>query len=48
MSCDPATLARDLRLLVNGGYSIVEVKPVDLFPHTHHVECIILMSRVAS
>ena len=39
VSCDPMTLARDLNLLQEH-YEITEIQPVDLFPHTHHVECI--------
>lgn len=46
VSCNPSTLARDLRILEDGGYKTLEVQPVDMFPHTAHVECVVLMSRL--
>jgi len=45
VSCNPATLARDLKYLSENGFSVQEVQPVDMFPHTAHVECVIGMQR---
>ena len=46
VSCDPGTLARDLKLFEENKYSPQELTPFDLFPRTSHVECVVLMSRV--
>ena len=45
VSCNPATLARDLAILTKSGYEMQEVRPVDMFPQTAHVETVVLMSR---
>ncbi|HET7429276.1 MAG TPA: 23S rRNA (uracil(1939)-C(5))-methyltransferase RlmD [Gaiellales bacterium] len=45
VSCNPTTLAPNARQLVDGGYSLDWVRPVDMFPHTHHIECVAQFSR---
>jgi len=46
VSCNPSTLARDMKVLHGSGYEPQKVQPVDMFPWTSHVECVTLMSRV--
>lgn len=41
VSCEPSVLARDLRLLIDGGYEIENITGIDLFPQTHHVETVV-------
>lgn len=44
VSCVPETLCRDLRILVQGGLQLEIVEPVDMFPQTHHIECVATLS----
>ncbi len=44
VSCDPATLARDLAILAaSGHYHVISVQPLDMFPQTHHIECVAMI-----
>ena len=43
VSCDPESLARDLNLLVAGGYQIMNIQPIDMFPQTYHIETISIL-----
>lgn len=45
ISCEPSILARDLRRLLDSGYSIASITAIDLFPQTHHVETVVHLSR---
>ena len=46
VSCDPSTLARDLKILEEKGYKTIKVQPVDMVPQTSHVECVCLLTKV--
>jgi 23S rRNA (uracil1939-C5)-methyltransferase len=46
ISCNPETQARDLAYFCARGYAVKKIQPVDMFPHTNHVETVVLMSRV--
>ena len=46
VSCNPLTLARDARILVDGDYRLTEVTPIDQFLWSHHVEAVALFERV--
>lgn len=45
VSCNPATMARDIKRYQELGYDLKKVQPVDLFPHTHHIECVSLLEK---
>jgi 23S rRNA (uracil1939-C5)-methyltransferase len=45
VSCDPSTLARDAARLINGGYTLKQVTPFDLFPQTYHIESISIFEK---
>jgi 23S rRNA (uracil1939-C5)-methyltransferase len=46
VSCNPDTLARDLKRIVRHGYEVTSLQPVDMFPHTPHIETVVVMQRV--
>ncbi len=47
VSCNPTTLAPNAAQLVQAGYQLLKVRPVDMFPQTHHIECVALFERLA-
>lgn len=48
VSCDPSTLARDLRVMYDNGYRLESVQPVDMFPFTAHIECVARCERITA
>ncbi len=44
ISCNPITMARDIELLIQEGFSFKQIQAVDMFPHTHHIECISILT----
>lgn len=47
VSCNPTTLAADLQELITAGYAIEAIQPLDFFPHTYHVECVVGLRRIS-
>lgn len=45
ISCNPATLSRDLKVLTKGGYADKKIQGVDMFPYTKHIETVVLMKK---
>ena len=45
VSCDANTLCRDLSILVSNGFKIKKVQPIDMFPHTRHIECVVTLDN---
>lgn len=45
VSCNPATQVRDIKLLSGAGYKLIKIKPVDMFPHTYHIENVALLIK---
>lgn len=45
ISCNPETLARDLQLITKKGYEVKAIQPVDMFPHTNHIECVVQLCK---
>ena len=45
ISCNPETQQRDLRILTSGGYHAERIQPVDMFPHTNHIETVVLLQK---
>ena len=48
VSCDPDSLARDISILVEGGFSVESVEPIDMFPQTYHTECVVSLVPIGA
>ena len=46
VSCNPTTQVRDIKMMVEAGYKLIKIKPVDMFPHTYHIENVALLTKV--
>jgi 23S rRNA (uracil1939-C5)-methyltransferase len=46
VSCNPTTQARDIKMMMNGGYKLSKIRPVDMFPHTYHIENVALLEKL--
>tara|TARA_B100000686_G_scaffold352660_1_gene455486 strand:+ start:647 stop:1837 length:1191 start_codon:yes stop_codon:yes gene_type:complete len=47
VSCNANTLCRDLSILVKNGFEIKKVQPIDMFPHTRHIECVVTLDKIS-
>jgi 23S rRNA (uracil1939-C5)-methyltransferase len=45
VSCNPSTQVRDIKMFVEGGYKLMKIRPVDMFPHTYHIENVALLTN---
>ncbi|HSR18267.1 MAG TPA: hypothetical protein VLM39_09290, partial [Ignavibacteriaceae bacterium] len=45
VSCNPATQVRDIKLFTESGYNLIKIRPVDMFPHTNHIENVALLIK---
>ena len=45
VSCNPTTQVRDIKLLTEGGYNLIKIRPIDMFPHTFHIENVALLVK---
>ena len=48
VACDPETMSRDLNILVQGGFYVESIEPIDMFPQTYHVESVTVLLRQQS